>query len=278
MFRSNPPDSLGVADLFGYTAETEALEKESRHMAKRKAKKKKVTPKDSSSCLVIMPFRDLFDRYYSEIFEKAVDSTGLRPIRADSLFRSTPIMADLWEMVQEATVVLAELTTKNANVFYELGLAHAIGKPVVLVTETMDDVPFDLQAYRVIVYDKNNPRWGDKLREETTMALRETLENPLDAVPSMFRKKVKSQAPEDTEVSIRLEALEQQIRSFRDPMNLVGSLLKGTDSVAADEMAYRLFREGCTRSQIRAKLQDSFSDRALTRRIIDAASESRSLK
>jgi len=42
-------------------------------------------------------------------------------------------VADLWQMIQNATVLLAELTTKNANVFYELGLAHAIGKPVILV-------------------------------------------------------------------------------------------------------------------------------------------------
>ena len=90
---------------------------------------------------------------------------------------------------QNAKVLLAELTSKNANVFYELGLAHALGKPVVLVSETMDDVPFDLQQLRVILYDKEDPAWGQSLRESIIKALRETLAKPVDSVPAMFRNK-----------------------------------------------------------------------------------------
>jgi len=47
-------------------------------------------------------------------------------------------------------VLLADLTGKNPNVFYELGLAHALAKPVILIAETLDDIPFDLRALRVI--------------------------------------------------------------------------------------------------------------------------------
>lgn len=163
-----------------------------------------------------MPFREPFNTYYEGVFEPAVRNVNLEPLRGDSLFRPTPIMGDIWKMIQGAKVLLAELTTKNANVFYELGLAHAIGKPIALVAETMDDVPFDLQPLRVILYDKNNPEWGAKLQETITESLRETMKDPIEAVPAMYRKLVKSQAPEDSEVNLRLEALERMIRPLRE--------------------------------------------------------------
>lgn len=182
--------------------------------AKRSPKKPAAKPAELDKCLVLMPFSDPFDLYYSAIFKPAISKANLKPIRADDLFRSTPIVGDLWEMIQGAKVLLAELTTKNANVFYELGLAHAIGKPVVLVSETIDDVPFDLQQLRVILYDKNNPDWGQKLQEDITRSLTETLDRPVEAVPSIFRKTVPSQAPEQDAMVARLETMEGQIRSL----------------------------------------------------------------
>ncbi len=53
---------------------------------------------------------------------------------------------------QASRFIIANLTKKNPNVFYELGIAHAIGKEVILITQTMEDVPFDLKALRCIVY------------------------------------------------------------------------------------------------------------------------------
>ena len=72
-------------------------------------------------------------------------------------------MEQVWRGISAAKVLVAELTTKNPNVFYELGLAHALEKPVVLVTSNTDDVPFDLRHIRVILYDQTDPFWGQKL-------------------------------------------------------------------------------------------------------------------
>lgn len=110
---------------------------------------------EKPSCFVLAPFGLPFDRYYSNIFVPAVQDAGLLPIRADSLFRPSPIMDDIWRFVRGATVLIADLTTKNPNVFYELGLAHAIAKPVILVANTIDDVPFDLRGLRVLTYGPN---------------------------------------------------------------------------------------------------------------------------
>ena len=117
-------------------------------------------------------------------------------------------------MIQDATVLLAELTTTNANVFYELGVAHEKGKPVVLVSETMDSVPFDLRQLRVILYDKDDPSWGNKLRQSIERALVETLSSPIESVPAMFRKPVKSRSAEPSETSLRLASLERQVTAL----------------------------------------------------------------
>jgi hypothetical protein len=80
--------------------------------------------------------------------------------------------------------------------------------------KTMEDVPFDLQALRVILYDKDHPKWGDKLRNDITKALEATIGEPVEAVPTMFRKKVKSQVPSDSGVSLRLSTLERRLSSL----------------------------------------------------------------
>ncbi|NTU74475.1 hypothetical protein HGB07_10215, partial [Candidatus Roizmanbacteria bacterium] len=80
----------------------------------------------------------------------------------------------------------ADLTGKNPNVFYELGLAHALAKPAILIAESMDDVPFDLQSLRHLVYDKNLPRWGDDLQERITKAIKEVLASPIKSVLPAF--------------------------------------------------------------------------------------------
>lgn len=111
-----------------------------------------------------MPFKEPFETYYRLIIRPAIAGVNLEVMRGDSLFTPTPIMGDIWQLIQDAKVLVAELTEKNANVFYELGLAHAIGKSVVLISETMDDAPFDLQQLGVILYDKDDPAGATNLR------------------------------------------------------------------------------------------------------------------
>jgi hypothetical protein len=185
-----------------------------------KKKKKKKSNRNAGTCFVLMPFREPFDTYYEAIIMPAVKAAHLVPLRGDSLFRPTPIMADIWQMIQKAKVLLAEFTTKNANVFYELGLAHAIGKPVVLMSETIEDVPFDLQPLRVILYNKNDPAWGNKLKDSISTSLQETLSDPSEAVPAMFRKVVKSQAPEESGANRRVADLERRVAALANATSL----------------------------------------------------------
>lgn len=138
---------------------------------------------DGETCFVMQPFGGHLGEYYGTIFKPAIEQSGLEPVRADNdIFATGKIMDQVWRGIRQATVLVAELTSKNPNVFYELGLAHALEKPVVLVSSNQDDVPFDLRHIRVIFYDQADPFWGQKLINKIAENIASALENPEDAI------------------------------------------------------------------------------------------------
>lgn len=139
------------------------------------------------TCFVMMPFGHWFDKYYQEIYIPAIKEAGFEAIRADELFSSGSVVEQVWEQIQKAKVMLADLTDKNANVFYELGLAHAAKKPVVFTAAQVEDVPFDLRHLRVIVYETKEPEWASKLRQNVTDYLKNALKDPEKSIPHPFR-------------------------------------------------------------------------------------------
>ena len=97
------------------------------------------------------------------------------------------MVEQIWEQIQKAKVLLADLSGKNANVFYELGLAHAAKKPVVFTSSVVEDVPFDLRHLRVIIYDIREPEWAPRLRESISDYLRNAMKEPEKSIPHPFR-------------------------------------------------------------------------------------------
>jgi len=135
------------------------------------------------TCFVMMPFADPIGGYYKAIYESAITKAGLRPVRADDeIFATGKIIDQVWSGITAAKVLVAELTGRNPNVFYELGLAHALNKPVVLVSSNQSDVPFDLQHIRVIYYDMRDPFWGEKLIAKVSENIVSALKNPGEAL------------------------------------------------------------------------------------------------
>jgi hypothetical protein len=148
------------------------------------------------TCFVMMPFGQWMDSYYREIYVPAIREAGLEPVRADELFSTGSVIEQIWEQISRAKVLLADLTDKNANVFYELGLAHAANKPVVFTTGRLEDVPFDLRHLRVAVYDIRDPAWGEKLRATLAVYLKAAKADPGKSVPQPFRKLLTPATPE----------------------------------------------------------------------------------
>lgn len=185
------------------------------------------------TCFVISPFGDPFDTYFSHIVKPALEDCGLYAIRGDSLYRPTTIVDDIWQGIRDAKLLIAELTDRNPNVFYELGLAHAISKPVILISRSIEDVPFDLRSIRVLVYDKDHPEWGSKLRANLIKAIKEVLKNPTSAIPSTFKTPVKHDTPEEAETLMRLEALESMMHRLSDDLPFYQNALAEPEPIAA---------------------------------------------
>jgi hypothetical protein len=139
------------------------------------------------TCFVMMPFGQWFDRYYQEIYVPGIKDAGFEPIRADELFSTGSVVEQIWEQISKAKILLADLTGKNPNVFYELGLAHAAKKPVVFAASQVDDVPFDLRHLRVIIYDVREPEWASRLRKSVADYLRNAARDPSKSIPHPFR-------------------------------------------------------------------------------------------
>lgn len=146
---------------------------------------KGLTVAADDTCFVVMPFANPIGAYYDNIYKPAIEKAKLKADRADAdIYGTGKIIDQIWNGITSARVLLAELTNRNANVLYELGLAHALHKPVVLICSKAneDDVPFDLRHVRVIYYDKDDPFWGTKLIEKVAEKILSVMQNPKDAV------------------------------------------------------------------------------------------------
>lgn len=130
----------------------------------------KVTFSDFSTTIqtpkafVVMQFGDPFDALYSEVIKPVVEASGMEAYRADDVYQPGIILEDIITGIVESEVIIAEITPENANVFYELGYAHALKKPTILLSERTNKLPFDVSGYRCIFY--TNTIKGKKFVEE----------------------------------------------------------------------------------------------------------------
>jgi len=131
-------------------------------------------PHGSFDIFMAMPFKDVLRPIYEDHVKKVVERSKLRIMRGDDFFTVNSVMQDVWSAICAARIVIAECTGRNPNVFYEIGTAHTIGKPIIFVTQNSEDVPFDIRHIRYIKYDYN-PR-GMKSFEAT---LKKTLDETL---------------------------------------------------------------------------------------------------
>jgi hypothetical protein len=101
---------------------------------------------------VLMPFKAEMLPVYEDYIKPVCASMKLSVRRADDFFTADAVVTDIWKAVVSARLIVADCTDRNPNVFYEIGLAHAIGKPTILLTQKSEDVPFDLRHLRYIAY------------------------------------------------------------------------------------------------------------------------------
>jgi len=114
----------------------------------------------------MMPFDEKFNKVYGCI-RSASDNMGLRCRRADDIWENAAIIQDVVSLIDRSRIVICDCTGRNQNVFYEAGIAHTLGREVILITQNEYDIPFDLRHLRYVKYLDN---------EEGRTQLREALE------------------------------------------------------------------------------------------------------
>ena len=101
---------------------------------------------------VLMPFTSALQPVYEDHIRAVCDELALTVARADDFYSSRSIVSDIWNGIYFSTLVVADCTGRNPNVFYEIGVAHTVGRPTILITQGIEDVPFDLRHLRCLTY------------------------------------------------------------------------------------------------------------------------------
>jgi len=122
---------------------------------------------------VMMPFDLEFNAVYDSI-RQAAENLDLRCRRADDIWENAAIIQDVVSLIDRSRVVICDCTGRNPNVFYEVGIAHTLGREVILVAQNENDIPFDLRHLRYVRYLNNAEG-----REALTRALEDRMHTVL---------------------------------------------------------------------------------------------------
>lgn len=123
---------------------------------------------------VLMPFAKEFDDVYKLGIKAVAKDLGVVAERVDEQIFSESMLERIYRQIDAADFVIADMTGKNPNVFYEVGYAHAKGKLCTLITRTSDDIPFDLKHHRHLVYGGSIQSLRDMLKAEIAWLKAET--------------------------------------------------------------------------------------------------------
>lgn len=126
---------------------------------------------EKPKAFVVMQFTPPYNELYTDVIKPVCSDVGLQAVRADETFGPGLIIADIARQIVEANVVIADITPANPNVYYEVGYAHALGKPTILIAEKPTQLPFDVSPFRTLFYENTI---GGKARVES--GLRKHLE------------------------------------------------------------------------------------------------------
>lgn len=190
------------------------------------------------TCFVIMPFsktdlctEEEWTYIFENIFKPAIEGAGLDYECRRSEATRGNMVAGIIRELNDAYIVLADLTDRNANVFYELGVRHALKNRSIILAQRRGDIPFDLSAYASHVYDWKTDKGKANLTDKIRQLLAEIDTNPdrSDNPVSDFLE-VSSQTPSDAATDLNAPDISPQEVSFAQ--SLVGTGAEGLNSVA----------------------------------------------
>ena len=125
----------------------------------------------SKSCFVIMPFDLKFQKIYTDLINPTVKKFGLFSVRADEIYHHGNILEQIRVSIRQARLCITVISSKNPNVLFETGISHTYGKPTILLTDKLENIPFDLKSFRIITYDENYLENSKELLENAISTL-----------------------------------------------------------------------------------------------------------
>jgi hypothetical protein len=131
---------------------------------------------DEELISVMMPFDARFDKVYAAL-QDAAKSLNLRCLRVDDIWENDAVIQDIVSLINSSRIVICDCTRRNANVFYEAGIAHTLGRDVILITQNEGDIPFDLRHLRYISY-LDNREGRQQLEDRLQKRIQTLLEQP----------------------------------------------------------------------------------------------------
>lgn len=120
--------------------------------------------------VVMMPFSKDFNDSFEQI-KNSCTNVGFECLKANDIWENSTFIQDIFELIFISKIVVADFSGKNPNVFYEVGIAHTLGKTVIPITQSIDDVPADLRHHRVLRYLPNGEGYKE-LNIELTKRLK----------------------------------------------------------------------------------------------------------
>lgn len=129
--------------------------------------------KDKPFAFVLMPFDSKFDDIYKLGIKETASGLGIHAERVDEQIYSEGILERIYRQIELADIIIADMTDQNANVFYEVGYAHAKDKICILLTQNAEDIPFDLRHKRHIIYEGSIQNLKTSLADDLSWALKE---------------------------------------------------------------------------------------------------------
>ena len=115
-------------------------------------------------CFVLMEFGPPYTDIYGHLIKPTVEAEGFRCLKSDDIFSTTSVIEDIWANINKSALIIAEISSNNANVMYELGICHTVGKNVMMITQDADKMPFNFRHMRCYPYTNDIPG-SDELKK-----------------------------------------------------------------------------------------------------------------
>lgn len=188
------------------------------------------TPGPPKKCFVIAPIgvvgsttRRKSDQVFKHIISNAITPLGYKAVRADHIQEPGIITSQIIQEIVDAPLVIADLSERNPNVFYELAIRHVTRKPLISMISSGEPIPFDVQATRIIQYDLSDLDTVDQAREAIAKQVESMMEenytpydNPVSSALELKLLK-ESKNPEQRSIAEVMQA----ISDLRNQVNLL---------------------------------------------------------